>query len=192
MAVLDWRGGGYPQPRPGRGGKAGDISPVQVVNLPRTRLWSVQTLTTAANSSLTRVSPKLVGPALVKSMYLNYTLVGGGLGTAGGISLRWSVDGSGEGLSAGAVVFPTGVPLFDQDYQREPGGSTVRAEMFAQEPASQSERDSPILLDYIIQEPEFFLKFININNSALVNMQASALITIYENVDPNTMIDLLG
>lgn len=184
----------YPAPRTKRSvPAAGAVATAATVALPRTSQIVLVAIVSGSGLRSTAVSRRLVGPGLIKSIAIDLT-TNNTITRQGGASLRWGPDNSGAGSSVATNPMPSGAPVFETtgdpstDPSRLPSSDTYPpAHLNALTRGLMEHR-----LDYIVNASEFFLKgsILNTDTATIVGMVMR--VTVYENVDPELMLDLIG
>lgn len=189
MAVRDWDPTPYPDARPTRNQGLGDVG-LEVI-APTPRLWSGMIAWGAGPVLGTAVSPKYVGPAIIRLLTIRYGL-SNAVGEQCHILLLKSLDSSGQGEVAYGQPPPSGVSIVETSFQ--PGApltNTAYRDGFFINSAVAHVASTNIPLQYTIGESEFYLKLC----AAMPGAAAGRLeftVSLYERIDPNTMLDLLG
>jgi len=191
VAVLTWDGDAYPRARANRGTApaAGAQGPL-VVNVPTTRIWSFALMHNVVDGYRCVVSPRYVGPAIVKA--ISYELVGNQSATRSTYLMPLiSSDDSGQGVAAAGVALPTGAPIMDGDYSVSAAYTPIDRDAIHADSNLAQPRPHDELLDYVTQLPEFYLKLVLRSTQAAVVI-AFGRIVLYTNVDPELLPELLG
>lgn len=191
MPHLWGRVNAFPQPRRREVAAAAPGEPAPLP-LPRTRIWSVLLATGGPNFRATGVSPKFLGPAIVRDLVIFRGTQQLAAGKVAGIELYYSQDGAGAGTGQAISPPPAGTPLF------ESFGDPTQDDKF--QTLSQFVPSGPITdfalpyrwdLHYLVPAGEWFLKASVVSSSAATVTDFGLAVTLLEEVDPDLVPDLL-
>lgn len=189
MAVLAWDPTPYPGPRSNRGAGLSDLG--LAVIPPNTRLWNGLVQVSGAALLGTVVSPRFIGPAILRNLTARFDL-SNALGEQAKIRLLISADGSGQGSVAYGAAGPLGTSVTETSFfaQATLTNNSYRDGLYL-DGSSTARAPVQIPLQFLVTLPEFYLKF-QLTNPGGGNVRAEFTVSIWDGLDLNTLIDLLG
>lgn len=181
----------YPAPRaravtaPAGGGPA-------PLALPSTRAWSIALATGGPSLRCTGVSPKIVGPAIIR----DFTWWQGTRDLSAtknfGLELYYSKDNSGAGTGQTIDAKPSGTPIFESwgDPTQDDKFQTLNS-LVASGPLSSAAQGNTFDLHYLLPGGEWFIKASLMSSADAVVVDVGITLAIIENIDPDLIPDLL-
>jgi hypothetical protein len=185
--VLGWDPSPYPDPRRDRGAGLGALG--LEVFPPTTRVWTGHFFTGAVARLTTLVSPRFIGPAVLRSLRIQHQIANQ-VAEQSQLLLLVSSDGSGAGQVAWGQPLPSGVSISTESFQ---GSGTQTANTYRNSlwVTNMSNPTTPIIipLNYLVQMVDFFVKLCYTNPSG-AGVTGDFGLTVSEQIDPNTLVDL--
>jgi len=191
MPVSRWDPTPYPDPRRNRGLPTGPgDEAVAAIRAPSTFNWSWELGHNVADGFRCLVSPKLVGPGIIKEIFYRarFSQSAARLTT---LALLVSADGAGEGVGAALAPLPAGLAVFSGDFSTSRTYAPLDVNALYGDSNVETVTGAPIRLDYITNLPEFFVKLV-LRASAAVQVDVLGTLLAYEDVDPELLPELLG
>lgn len=190
MPIRAWDPSPYPDARQRKAFGATSGAAIEV-SIPRTKRWAFHVEASGDGQVRTAVSLRFVGPVLLKAMLIDATPLNNAT-LISVMSLRWAADGSGAGAQGADGAFPAGTPLFEWSYSSSVAIEPSRPDTYFRTQSNTTHKYAgPILLDEYIDAPSIFLKATIHNQGAGAGIY-SGMLTLYEGVDPEIALDLMG
>lgn len=196
MAVRLWNGEAYPRARLDRRELAleGEDPFAEVARaIPRARLWPFHINEVTVGQRATVVSPRFVGPAILKELVLIPQITGVGATEGVSFALRYSTAPATAGANQADTAPPAGTSIFENFSQ-----ATDQAGFVFNDPSALPLRSSftdgtvhHLTLNFPIRLPEFFLA-LSLDTQSVNANRITGYVRLFENVAPEDFAILLG
>lgn len=184
----------YPAPRTRPSGSSIAAAPGQPAPppMPNARSWPFALENNVNTGRQTIVSPRFIGPGLIKSVVFTRLIVPDPANDPRGFNLFYSNEDGGQTGSVVGGAVPAGIPLFDATV-----GFSVATLLTPQSDglgfadAVNTIPGTPIRFDRVVPYNEFFLKASQ-RQVGVGTTQWFGVVHLFEACDPEFLLDLLG
>jgi hypothetical protein len=195
VTVLDWTTNPYPLPRKNRRAvqpPTPEAAQTLTSKNPRTFNWTWNLRGNVSNTRNSIASRKVVGPLIVKSITATFNNIGAINNTLPILGLNYQTTPYTAVTSQTPVLAPTGTPIFEQQYGGVINLGDTAGEGYSHSPLQSAATGYTIPINRIITDPEvYFTIFLDFRGSS-GDGRADGLVQIYEDIDLNDAILLIG